>query len=91
MLVQARHLSVCDKWGSHLEGGVNKELLLREAVQLSDKLRLFNSKFYHEFDGVNIFCQKLTLLREGHSKKDPPKSWGSICDQTVSLRKKGRK
>ena len=38
---------------------------LKEAVQLSDKLPLFNSKFYHEFDGVNIFCQKLTLLAWG--------------------------
>ena len=37
-------------------------LSVKEAVQLSDKLRLFNSKFYHEFDGVNICCQKLTLL-----------------------------
>ena len=35
---------------------------LKESVQLSDKLRLFNSKFYQEFDGVNIFCQKLTLF-----------------------------
>ena len=32
---------------------------LNEAVQLSDKLRLFNSEFFQEFDGVNIFCQKI--------------------------------
>ena len=38
---------------------------LKEAVQLSDKLHLFNSKFYHEFDGVDIFCQKLNLLALG--------------------------
>ena len=35
---------------------------LKEAVQMSDKLRLFNSKFHHESDGVDIFCQKLTLF-----------------------------
>ena len=35
---------------------------VKETVQLSDKLCLFDSKFYHEFDGVDIFCQKLTLL-----------------------------
>ena len=29
----------------------------KEAVQLSDKMRLLNSKFYQEFDSVNIFCQ----------------------------------
>ena len=36
--------------------------VFKEVVQLLDKLPLFNSKFYHEFDGVDIFCQKLTLL-----------------------------
>ena len=41
---------------------IQPEFLLKEAVQLSDKLGLFDSKFSHEFDGVNIFCQKLTLL-----------------------------
>ena len=39
--------------------------VLKEAVQLSDKLRLFNSKFYHEFDGVDNFWQKWTLLAWG--------------------------
>ena len=38
---------------------------LEEAVQLSDKLRSFNSKFYQEFDGVDIICQKLTQLAWG--------------------------
>ena len=37
----------------------------KEAVQLSDKLHLFNIKFYQEFDGVDILCQKLTLLAWG--------------------------
>ena len=38
---------------------------IKEAVQLSDKLRLFSSKFSQEFNGVNIFCQQLTLLASG--------------------------
>ena len=42
--------------------GSVKNRKLKEAVKLSGKLRLFNSKFYQEFDDVNIFCQKLTLL-----------------------------
>ena len=37
----------------------------KEAVQLSDKLPLFNSKFYQEFDGLNFVCQKLTPLAWG--------------------------
>ena len=40
-------------------------MYFKEAVQLSDKLRLFDSKFYNKFDGVDIFCQKLTLLAWG--------------------------
>ena len=39
-----------------------KAVWVKEAAQLSDKLHLFTSKFYQEFDGVDIFCQKLTLL-----------------------------
>ena len=39
-----------------------RNICLKRQFSLSDKLRLFNSKFYHEFDGVDIFCQKLTLL-----------------------------
>ena len=38
------------------------KIYIKEAVQLSEKLRLFNSKFCQEFDGVNICCQKLALL-----------------------------
>ena len=37
-------------------------LFTQQAVHLSDELCLFNSNFYQEFDGVDIFCQKLTLL-----------------------------
>ena len=39
-----------------------KAVWVKEAAQLSDKLHLFTSKFYQEFDGVNIFCQKLALM-----------------------------
>ena len=39
----------------------------KEAVLLRDKLRLSKSKFYQEFDGVNIFCQKLTLFNLSRS------------------------
>ena len=49
--------------GSNMTKKLGKSFLcIKEAVQLSDKLPLFNSKFYHEFDGVDIFCPKLTLL-----------------------------
>ena len=54
---------------------------LKEAVQLSDMLHLFYSKFYQEFDGVNFFFVKnYPYWREGHFKIEPPKSQGPICD-----------
>ena len=40
---------------------------VKEAVQLSDKLHIFNSKFYQEFHSVNIFCQKLILFNLSRS------------------------
>ena len=39
----------------------------KEAIQLSYKLHLFDSKFYQEFDGFDIFRQKLTLWVKAHT------------------------
>ena len=37
-------------------------LIFKEAVQRLDKLRFFNSKFYQEFDGFNIFLAKINPI-----------------------------
>ena len=38
-----------------------------------------------------IFFKNDQLRNGGHFKIEPPKSWGAICDQTVSVIKKWKK
>ena len=58
-----------------MDGLIFMNQCFKEAVQLSDKLHLFNSKCYQEF-GVNIFCQIIPNgmdCRGLHPQGFPPK------------------